>query len=100
MNWLVDQRTLRQLAEAVVDLDADVEEQVLASLEAARLRRQLFRLGALQRQVLCWRYGIAGAERLSRREIARRLALPVWRVRTLEEDALELLRAEFVEVAA
>ena len=101
MNDLVEQRaTARQLAEAVVDLDADVEGRVLASLEAVRLRRRLALLGVLERRVLVWRYGIAGSERLSRREIARRLGIPVSRVRRIENQALDQLRAGFLEATA
>ena len=101
MNDPIERRaTVRQLAEAIVDLDADVEERVLASLEAARLRRRLALLGSLERRVLVWRYGIGGSERLSRREIASRLGLTVSRVRSIEERALELLRDGIGEAAA
>lgn len=93
MDELVEQRaTDQQLAEAMVDLGADVEERVLTSLEAARFRRRLARLGSLERRVLVWRFGIAGSERLSRRQIARRLGLTVSGVRGIEERALERLR--------
>jgi DNA-directed RNA polymerase sigma subunit (sigma70/sigma32) len=101
MSDPLEQRaTVRELAEAIVDLDADVEERVLASLEAARLRRRIVLLGSLERRVLVWRYGIAGAERLSRREIASRLGLTAAQVRGIEERALELLRGGIGTAAA
>ena len=99
MDPLIKQTPL-QLAQAIVDPDADPEGQVLASVEAARLRRRVASLPQLDRYVVTWRYGINGGEKLSRRQIGQRLGMPVWRVRAIEERALELLRGSYVELAA
>jgi DNA-directed RNA polymerase sigma subunit (sigma70/sigma32) len=75
----------------VPDPDADVEEQVISKLEAARIRRLVGVLPKLERLVLIWRFGLDGSS-LSRRAIAERLRLSPAAVRRIEADALGQLR--------
>jgi len=71
-----------------------------SDLYAARLRRLLRELPALDRRVISWRFGLEGLT-LTPREIGRRLTLTTASIRAIEAAALEALRTELVsEVAA
>ena len=87
--------TLDQL----VDLEVDVAEEAISSIEAARLRRLINELPVLERRVICWRYGI-GCDRLAYREIAIRLGMPQGSIWKIEQHALELLRGGYGEQQA
>lgn len=76
------------------DVSVDVEACVLASLEAARLRRELRRLPELERLVIAWRFGL-GCPRLGHREIARRLGVAVGTAWNIEQRGLERLRSAY-----
>jgi DNA-directed RNA polymerase specialized sigma24 family protein len=85
-------RTYQELLERTPDPDADPYERTVVSLEATRLRRELRRLPAVEREILCRLYGVAGLPAPSSRELARRLGLSEAAVRSLEERGLEGLR--------
>jgi RNA polymerase sigma factor (sigma-70 family) len=80
---------------AVADHSADVHEAAVASIEVARLRRAFRTLPELERRVLAWRFGLAGTEQLSIRQIATRLGLSVGTVWNLEQRGLEALRSDY-----
>jgi DNA-directed RNA polymerase sigma subunit (sigma70/sigma32) len=84
--------TYRDELERRADVEADVHEAAVCSIEARRLRRELERLPSLERRVLGFRYGLQGSPSLSRREVARRLGVSLGKVRELERSALEPLR--------
>lgn len=84
--------TYRDELERRADVEADVHESAVCSIEAQRLRRELERLPALERRVLRFRYGLEGSPPHSRREVARRLGVSLRHVRELERSALEQLR--------
>ena len=83
--------TVRDHLKLVPDPDADVEEQVISQIEAARIRRLVGALPKLHRLVITWHFGLDG-HTLSRREIADRLRLSPAAVRRIEAEALQLLR--------
>ncbi len=93
MGWLTAVADAPSLV-ALTDPGQDPHDQVVASLEAARLHRLLARLPQLEQRVLRWRYGL-GCERLAYRQIAARLGVPVVTARRLEQQALDRLRAEY-----
>lgn len=84
--------TYKELLERLPDLDADPHEQTVVSLEAARLRRELRRLPAYEREIVCHRYGVAGRPALSASELAERFGLSEAAVRALAERGLDGLR--------
>jgi DNA-directed RNA polymerase sigma subunit (sigma70/sigma32) len=86
----------------VADENADVHEQVVSRIEAARLRRLVAGLPPLHARVLRWRFGVSeGGEELSVRQVARKLNMSVGAAWKLEQQALEMLREEYAdEVAA
>lgn len=89
----LDRRTTyRELLEGLPDLDGDPHEQAVASIEAARLRRELRRPPAFEREVLCNHYGILGRPALVPSELAERFGLSGEAVRELEERGLQALR--------
>jgi DNA-directed RNA polymerase specialized sigma subunit len=93
---MVPQRAIthREEFERRPDPDADVHEETVARLQAARVRRELTQLPALEQLVLCWRFGVARRPVLSRREIAGRLGYSLRETRRLEERALAQLRGQ------
>jgi DNA-directed RNA polymerase specialized sigma24 family protein len=93
MDWVHTLPNGRHLDE-LADPDGDTHEQVVSSLEAARLRRLLRNLPAVEQRVLSWRYGLNG-ERLAHRQVAARLGVSVGTAWTIEQRALGLLRGEY-----
>lgn len=75
----------------VIDLDADVHTAVIASIEAAWVRRLIRELPDIERRVVRWRYGIE-AEALTVRQIAARLGIGKSTVSDIEHRALDRLR--------
>jgi RNA polymerase sigma factor (sigma-70 family) len=84
---------------AVIDEDADSHEQVVTSIEHARLRRSVRSLPALERHVIVWRYGLDGTE-YSMREIASRLGMSSAGAQAIHDAALDRLRGQLTRVAA
>jgi RNA polymerase sigma factor (sigma-70 family) len=74
----------------------DAYERVDRSLEVDGLRALPSRLGERERAVLCARFGL-GERQQTLREVGGRLGLSAERVRQIEEQALDKLRASAVE---
>jgi RNA polymerase primary sigma factor len=70
------------------------DELALGEMERAALRRAVAKLPSRHRMVVKLRFGLSGEEPLTLREIGRRFDLSSERIRQLETEALELLRAE------
>lgn len=79
----------------VIDDSTDLQEIVEGREEVARLREALRRIPKRERQVICWRRGIAGSRELSVREVARRLGVSTGTAFKLEQRAISLLRADY-----
>ena len=87
-------RTLGELMRLLPDRDADTHEEAVASIEAARLRRRVRELPALERRVIVARYGLIEPA-LSARETAARLGLTRAGVAAIERRALDRLRVMY-----
>jgi DNA-directed RNA polymerase specialized sigma24 family protein len=77
----------------IPDPDGDVYERVIERIDAARIRRHVRALPALEQRVITWKYGIGGVEPLSCRQIARRLGVSTGTAWNIEQRALAILRA-------
>ena len=86
---------LRQIMAMLPDPDADVHEQVIADLEAARLRRAVRALPTLELVVIIALYGLSGPT-LSRRQASARLGLSRRNLAAIEQRALGRLRSALV----
>lgn len=75
----------------VPDPDADVHEAAVVLIEAARVRRYVSMLPAIEQQVVCWRFGLDD-EALTVRQVAARLSMPRSTVSDIESRALSRLR--------
>ncbi len=73
----------------------DVADQATLQASLPRLRACVARLPLRDRTVICLRFGLAGADPHSLREIAKYLGLSVGTVHATERHALELLREWF-----
>ena len=85
--------TTRDYLKLVPAPDADVEEQVISQIEAARIRRLVGALPKLHRLVITWHFGLDGQKTLGRKAIAERLRLSTSVVRRIERHALCELRS-------
>ena len=97
-QWVVLRR--HEWLEDVVDLSVDVHDEAVALIEAARLRRRLSQLPAIEGAVVRWRYGI-DAEQLSVRQVAARLGVSGSTALAIERRAIDALRDHYgLETAA
>lgn len=73
-----------------------VEDDVVVSIEAARVRRLVReRLDPVEQRVLIWHFGLAGAPKLTLREIADRMGFCAVTALNIERRAIAKLRAEY-----
>lgn len=79
----------------IIDEAADVHEQTVVSIEAARVRRNLRQLPALERRVLTLRYGLDGGGPRTYADIAERVGLSRQHVPRVEAHGLRLVRERF-----
>lgn len=82
----------------IADPAAETENDALAAIAASDLHDRLARLSEREAIVLRWRYGLAGGEQLSIREVAARLKVAVSTAHAIERRAIVALRAAY-EVA-
>ena len=86
--------TLNELLKELPDPDVDVHHTAVTNIEAARVRRLVRTLPALERRVVVARFGLAGPA-LSCRETAVRLGLSRTGVSRIERRALNRLRGMY-----
>lgn len=82
-------------AEHVVDPAPSVEDSVISSIEAQRIRRSVRALPRFEGKVLALRYGLDGDRPVSVRECAEFLHCSPTLVHKTEWRALEALRCQF-----
>lgn len=86
---------------AVAAAPDQVEEEVVMRIEARRVIRLVRRkLDPIERRVITWRYGLAGAPELSLRDVAERMGTSVGTAFNTERRALEKLRGAYDEEPA
>ncbi len=82
------------LMDVLQDEGETVIDAVGRRFEASRIRAALSRLGRRERQVLEMRYGLVTGERLTQRDIARRLGISRSYVSRIEKKAVKRLFRE------
>jgi len=89
----------RSLQDMLADPDgANAPEEIDRTLLASRIERLLARLEPRERSVLLERFGLAGREELTLREVGERFGLSRERVRQIEAQALARLRRAAVSL--
>jgi DNA-directed RNA polymerase specialized sigma subunit len=81
----------------IIDPGVDVYEQVVTSLEAARVRRAVKQLPGLERLVIRLLYGVEREDALTAEQVASRLNVSVAEVYRCRQRALNLLHEELRE---
>lgn len=80
------------LLHCVADPFAETEASAIRAADAQWLYGLLGRLDDRTRQILAWRYGLAGEDQLTLEQIGHQLGITRERVRQIEREALDQLR--------
>ncbi len=84
------------LSDTLSASDADVEEEVGLKLDTINLKKAIEReLSPSEQQIIMWRYGLLGTDRLTQQEVSERLGISRSYVSRIEKKAIGKLKKWF-----